>query len=287
MQKIKQWIETHARPLDLAFYEYIHHKGFKSTVIKALEKYQNADGGFAHGIEPDNLNPNSSAIQTAFAIEYIKQINLEDNHPMIKNTVKYLLDTLPDDGLYPAVVASNEDYPHAIWWDYHEGECIWGYNPSVALWAFIYKHHKQLSIKKLLVRAFMSFVNQPTNDMHELKSFVDAYEFLYDLRDEFLTFPIFEKILKKQLIETASMYNGYEREYKATPLTFCSHPKQHVFDILKPMIDIELKDLIKALEEYDIWPIYFNWQQYPKSYEEAKIIWQSINAIKYLNFLSL
>ena len=58
--------------------------GNKENVLKILASYQNEDGGFGHGLEPDCWNPNSSPVQTWVATEIIKEVGLEDaNHPIM------------------------------------------------------------------------------------------------------------------------------------------------------------------------------------------------------------
>lgn len=286
MKKVVDWMNTHSRPLEKHLYDFLFHKGLKVNVIQALEKFQNEDGGFGHGIEPDNLNPHSSPIQTWFAISYMARIKLQDEHPMIKKTVKYLLDTMPDDGLYPAIISSNNDYPHAIWWTDQLDNRIWGYNPSVALWAFIYRHDKQLRTKKLIVGAMMDFIQNPTTEMHELRCFVDAYEYLYPIRDQFLAFPVFEKTLKQHVYTMLSTYDPTHETYGLTPLALCDSPNTQIYQSIKSLVDRELIQIKKEIENQDMWDIKFNWQQYEESFLKARVHWQSILAVKYMQFLN-
>lgn len=285
MKKVNDWINAHSRPLEKHLYDFLFNKGFKVNVIQALETFQNEDGGFAHGIEPDNLNPYSQPIQTWFAISYMARIKLQDEHPMIKKTVKYLLDIMPDDGLYPAIIPSNNDFPHAIWWTDKLDNRIWGYNPSVALWAFIYRHDKQLKIKKFIVGAMMDFIQNPTTEMHELRCFVDAYEYLYPIRDQFLAFSVFEKTLKQHVYTLLTVYDPSKQTYGLTPLALIDSPNHQLYPFIKEFVDKELEQIKKEIEHQDIWDIKFNWQQYDESFQKARVIWQSILAVKYSQFL--
>lgn len=56
----KQFVLQNARPIDLAVYKYFFENGSNKTVIEELLKYQNEDGGFGNGLQPDYWNPNSS-----------------------------------------------------------------------------------------------------------------------------------------------------------------------------------------------------------------------------------
>ena len=64
----KNFIKNHARPLEMALYRYFCDNGTPQTVITQLVKYQNADGGFGHGLEAYNWNPHSNPIATNDAI---------------------------------------------------------------------------------------------------------------------------------------------------------------------------------------------------------------------------
>ena len=58
----RAFIVAHARPLERAWYAYQFESGPAEAVLDTLAAFQNADGGFGHGLEPDVQLPNSSAI---------------------------------------------------------------------------------------------------------------------------------------------------------------------------------------------------------------------------------
>lgn len=63
-EKARQFIYQNARPLELARWQVHFENGSREAVLQALQVYQNEDGGFGHGLEPDNWNPNSTPIAT-------------------------------------------------------------------------------------------------------------------------------------------------------------------------------------------------------------------------------
>ena len=90
-KRAKEFIYRNARPLDLARWQYHFENGSKEAVLNTLFYYQNEDGGFAHALEADAWNPNSSPIQTWYATEILREIDFSDaNHPIIKNILKSL-----------------------------------------------------------------------------------------------------------------------------------------------------------------------------------------------------
>jgi hypothetical protein len=48
-----RWIKRNARPLEVARWEYHFEGGSKENILSFLSAFQNEDGGFGNGIEPD------------------------------------------------------------------------------------------------------------------------------------------------------------------------------------------------------------------------------------------
>ncbi|MBN2892391.1 MAG: hypothetical protein JXL97_11025, partial [Bacteroidales bacterium] len=112
LEKTIKWLYRNGRPIDVARYEYLFHGTKKESVERALKSYQNNDGGFGHGFEPDFQNPFSSPIQTWMAFEVIEELNLDNKNEIVKNVLDYLVNKAPRiDGLYPATIPTNNSYP--------------------------------------------------------------------------------------------------------------------------------------------------------------------------------
>ena len=131
--KARNFVYRNARPLDIARWKYLFENGCKEDVITALLAYQNEDGGFAHALEPDCWNPNSSPIQTWVATEIISEIGLYDkNHPLIQGILQYLSSTENFDGhSWLNTIPTNDNYPHAEWWNYQPIQSL-PYNPTAS-----------------------------------------------------------------------------------------------------------------------------------------------------------
>ena len=52
-QAARQFVEDHARPVDKAWFAYHFEDGSAVAVLEELAAFQNADGGFGHGLEMD------------------------------------------------------------------------------------------------------------------------------------------------------------------------------------------------------------------------------------------
>ncbi len=120
-QKAVQFIKQNARPLDLAHYKFEFEDGDKTAVYDALSAYQNEDGGFGHGIEPDFRLKASSPMATSVGLQYCIQVNAPDNHPIVQNALRYLAATYnKDDNYWPSTYENVNDEPHAFWWHVKE-----------------------------------------------------------------------------------------------------------------------------------------------------------------------
>lgn len=104
----------------MARWQYHFENSKKEAVLNALSYYQNEDGGFAYALEADSFNPFSTPIQIWEATEILREILFTDaNHPIIKGILQYLergKDFSLEHNQWMNIVASNNDYPHAIWW---------------------------------------------------------------------------------------------------------------------------------------------------------------------------
>ncbi|MGM9601024.1 MAG: hypothetical protein ACI3W5_05490 [Faecousia sp.] len=138
INRAQAFIYQNARPLDLARWQYLFENGSRESVLKALAVYQNADGGFGHGLEADCWNPESSPIQTWAATEILREVHMnEKTHPMIQGILRYLETTEDFDGhSWANTIPSNDRYPHAPWWSYTPAEEI-NYNPTASLIGFV------------------------------------------------------------------------------------------------------------------------------------------------------
>lgn len=99
------------RQLYLAFFEGLSHK----QLIKAILSYQNDDGGFGNGIEPDLTTPESTAIGLETALYYFDCI-AEIPDSTTSRIVSWIAAQLGDTGVIEHPTPKLLDYPHQSWW---------------------------------------------------------------------------------------------------------------------------------------------------------------------------
>jgi hypothetical protein len=114
--KIKEFIFKNSRLLERKFFSYFFEEGNKEEVIKVLAAYQNADGGFGNGIEPDLLCPNSTAIGAETAMYYIDLLDYEENE-MTDQLFDWIIKEQNEEGYIYHPPKSMYNYPFQEWWN--------------------------------------------------------------------------------------------------------------------------------------------------------------------------
>jgi len=290
LNKAISWLYRSGRPIDVARYEYLFLNKNQETLIETLKSYQNDDGGFGHGLEPDSQNPFSSPIQTWIALSIIEELKLEKNHEIVINTLDYLENKAPKkNSLFYATVPTNNSYPHAPWWHYSDESAIWGYNPTAGIIGFIYKYSLDESTKKnaeeMICRAISDFLKKPSNNMHELRSYLDMVNYVTDIK-ELRNSEKFLKLLLKQIdYNLEKKPDLWFKTYCVRPLQFFDNPNSYGFEEFKELAQKEAEMILEQRNPEGIWDITWSWDQYPEAFTIAKREWQSYLIIEYLKIL--
>ena len=276
-EKSEQFILTHGRELEKALFNYHFKDGSKNSVLNELIKFQNQDGGFGNGIEPDLRLPQSTDISTWCALRLLKDLEISDDETVLNAALDYLeLKFNTKKRGWDIVVPEVNNCPHAPWWNYegaikHFG---WG-NPSAEILGFFIKYRSSSKlIKPLLELAPQKILEVKPGDFHE----IDCFKKLYDLADGNL-----KEQLRKPLISL--MQNSIEKdpekqsEYVARPLTFIDSPSDKLISAFSPtLIEENLCFIVKSFDHKSgCWHPNWDWAgNYPEQWQKAKQEWQGI-----------
>lgn len=140
------FLRNEARPLERALFEYHFEKGSRTNVLAALVPYQNPDGGFGNGLEPDIRAEASSVIATITALAVLRSIDADEDTPGLPAALAYLIDAYDvERERWPIVPPEVEDAPHAPWWTYAESEeafrGFWA-NPRASVIAYLQQFNR-------------------------------------------------------------------------------------------------------------------------------------------------
>ena len=293
LKKGQSFVYKNARPLDLARWRFHFEDGSAEEVLKYLIAYQNPDGGFGHAIEPDFWNENSTPIATWAAISILREIGVSDkNHPIIKGIINYLESGKNFlDGKWQVTVLSNNDYPHAIWWEH--GECeMSDDNPTVSLAGFILRfadkdseiYHTACEIVKTSV---LGFIAEPTDEQHTLRCYMELYDYCCELKDfDIIDIQAFREKLSETVNKTVcSDTSRWLKDYVCTPSALFKNNKNSFSMVDRELAEHEADMMLKFQSEDGSFPITWTWHTDYKEFEISANWWRSANIINNLLYL--
>ena len=279
----RNFVYRNARPLDLALWRYHFEDGSRSEVVDILSFYQNADGGFGHAIEPDCWNSNSNPIATWKAISILKEIGIDSDENIVKNILAYLESGEDfEDGMWYNVVKSNNDYPHAVWWECHDTLGVPSVNPTISLAGFALKYANKKSdlykkAEDIVTDAVQKFIKAPICDMHITPLYLELYEYCADI-DGFELFDLaaYKSVLYSAVKSTVCTdTDKWLKDYVCRPSVFYDRFKL-VFDILNyKLCEREGELLLKAQLDDGSYNIPWIWHNDYTEYYIAANWWKS------------
>lgn len=183
-ERAARFMHEEARPLERALFAYHFEKGSRTNVLAALVPFQNPDGGFGYGLEPDIRAPASSVIATVTALDILRRIRADEDTPGLPAALAYLVGAYDvASERWPIVPPEVEDAPHAPWWSYADAqESFRGFwaNPRASVIAYLLQFHRLTpspfneGARQALVDDLARYSQRM--EMHDLLAFVDLLE---------------------------------------------------------------------------------------------------------------
>ena len=138
------FVRDQGRPLDAALLAMSLGGGSADAALAALVTFQNADGGFGHGLEPDLSSPASSAIATSVGLRILTRLETPARRPTVIAAIDWLMGAIDRErGVWPIVGEDVELAPHAPWWswsaDLAENWNGFRFNPTAEILAHLYR----------------------------------------------------------------------------------------------------------------------------------------------------
>ena len=282
IEAAKNYVIKNARPLELALYKHFFEKADNGNVLTELRNFQNDDGGFGHGLEADNWNPNSNPIATNDAIITLYRIDaLTKENEMVKDIVGYLAshDSFDEEKRrWLFAIESNENYPHAIWWK-KDGDGISHFNPTVSLSAFMvcFGDEKNRDYYADIVKEAFSHLSELENFGDELKCYMLAHQMLFDFEiNDVIDLEATQKEIENKLLEIICTDTvKYGVEYVPVPSDFfCGVYKVFLTDNIYPLIAAEKEIMGKIQKDDGGFDISWQWYNEYKEFETARNWWR-------------
>jgi hypothetical protein len=123
INSVKDFVFRNGRLLERRLFECFFENGTPQACIKALLAYQNPDGGFGNGVEPDLLCPDSTAIGAETAM-FVLDILDDHDAELIKGLTRWTVASQTDAGIIPHPPENMFNYPHQPWWQNPDDERV-------------------------------------------------------------------------------------------------------------------------------------------------------------------
>ena len=120
----RAFLQREGRLLERRLYAALFEQAAPEGVVDALRGYQNPDGGFGHGLEPDKRCPASLPIDVLVAFETLVATGTTDEL-MVRRGCDYLAAVAEESGAVPLAFPIIEGYPRAEHWT------DWTYAPGL------------------------------------------------------------------------------------------------------------------------------------------------------------
>ena len=295
--RIKAWVYRNARDIELNLWKYHFENGSKDDVISALSCYQNEDGGFGNSLEPDNWNPNSTPYTTLHAINILKDIDFVDlNHPIYKGILNYLYSEkdLMEYG-WRFSVPSNDDFPHAPWWNFNEEanltESI-GVTAGLSVFVLNYADNNSMLYQKVtgLVRQSMNHLmtGNRFGDMG-IGGYVELLEVMKELNSKEYDYTSLQLRLNELVRNSIEKDISKWQYYGVRPSNYIRSPQSIYYKENKDLVEQEIKYLIETIPQNDVWGITWTWfdnnEKYSKEFAISENWWKTNKAIEKIQFL--
>ncbi|MCH7906659.1 MAG: hypothetical protein IIB26_04435 [Chloroflexi bacterium] len=291
-RRASNFVKLLARPLERALYEHEFESGPEQAVLDALAEYQNDDGGFGHGIEPDFWMPDSSPLATTVALQHISALSLTPDHPLASGAIAYLIDSYDSERSgWPKVSWEVEDAPHAPWWNYSPrldgpfDAAGWG-NPSAEIVGYLHEYRSIVPndfLDKVTALARENLLlQQDPPEIHVLLCFIRLQERL----DGDGKGALAERLLAAApaVVTTDPASWG---SYHAPPTWLAPRPESLLANDLAPAVQAYLDHLIETQGDDGSWGPFWAWgEQYAHAWEVARRQWAghlTLNNLRVLN----
>ncbi|WP_128894335.1 hypothetical protein [Longirhabdus pacifica] len=282
VEKAKHFLQYEGRPLDYALYCYAFEHGSREEVKKALQHFQNEDGGFGNAIEPDMRCKASSAIGTAIGLRFLYLIEADSQDEMVQSAVHYLLRTfVKEKNGWQIVPKEVNNAPRAVWWNYSE-DWPWG-NPTMEIIGLLRHYHTLVPQEFLqhLTTSALSYITELEHfDHHETMSIMRMIPFLTDQQ--------YDKIasnINKMLLSIVETDQNKWNTYGLQPLYVIPHPSCKQYELFAKVIPDNLDHLIAQQTSHGNWEGNWSWGQFEEEEQMAKKEWSSFLTYDYLVML--
>ena len=289
--KARAFLAEGARPLEQARLAFHLDGADADAVIHELAQFQNADGGFGHGLEPDLRTPASSILATTVGLQVCREIGAPSDHPVVEEAIRYLVNTYnAPHKAWEFIPEEAESSPRADWWNYAPTDGAEGrfyVNPRVEAlgWLYDYGARAAAGILDELTASLLDHMSgaAPRIEMHDFLCYLRLAETAG--APEALRGPVIARLHGSipHTVETdPKAWNGYCTK----PLDVAPTPTSLLADEFTPdEIAANLDHLIASQKRDGSWAPPWEWGRYPTAWRQAEREWKGVLTVKAMTTL--
>ncbi len=282
-----QYIQDNARYLEKLLHQHYFESPCGDKVIKALGLYQNKDGGYGNGLEPDFRLSNSSPMASTVALKLLSEFKQEPlAEEQIRNVMSYLEHTYnPEIEGWESVGKMVNLFPHAPWWHYHDSPKRYNINPSAEILGYLIEFRKyvtSLDIDHLLKRYVEHYLSLEDIEIHEFYSVLRLAERMSDIEHALIL-----SKLKQDYQRLVNLNRDEWPDYVPTPIKFAMLDHQNRLEIPEETLRDNLEFLKETLNKSGFISPPWKWDNYEEEWEVAKREWTGILTLDALLTLRL
>lgn len=279
------FVRAHARPLDVALFDFWFRGGPGGAVEAALVHFQNADGGFGNALEPDFRLPASSVMATTVALQHLRKIDAPATAPLVADAIRYLNATFdPAAGGWAGVPPEVNDHPRAFWWNWEGAPAAFPGNPSAEALGYLYRwrEHADPEVLAAAERAALAYFEAATEvEWHEVLCWIR----LAEMAPAEVRATIAPK-LRGLVAAAVSLDPAAWDEYSPRPHQFAASPDAPFHDVVAAAIPADLDRLAAAREADGAWSPPWEWGRYEETWPKARADWRGFLTVHNLRTLA-
>jgi hypothetical protein len=291
--RARHYLLNGAAALPRAVFRATFEDGGNQAVLAALAPFQNEDGGFGHGIEPDFHLPASSPMATSVAFGVLREVGATRDVPEASaggRAVSYLVEhydpRLPG---WRAVPAEVNEHPHAPWWG-RSAEALsqpippesWG-NPNAELAGVLFEH---LTLAPAEFAA--SVVADAVARLRETPRPIDPYVCLSYLRLAEVAPPADQITILDRLRDDApDSLDPSNPVFSHFPVHWLAPtPDAPLADRLSERVEHDLDQQVSRQSPEGYWEPGWSWgPAYPEAWASAREAWRGVLTVRTLRAL--
>lgn len=290
--RARDFIKTRARTLEQAIYAHAFEDGPVDAVFEALATYQNEDGGFGHGLEPDLQLVDSSVIATTVAFQHLRAMEAPKAHPLVQNGMHYFMAIYdPEIEAWPIIPTNVDDAPHAPWWGYGEDLAArWGgfmVNPRAEIVGYLYDYPSLVpeTMRESLTQAVVAHAERHRDEigMFDVLCYVRLVQtenLPARVRDRLMT--LLTPVVESLVVQDPNRWD----DYVLTPLEVVDGPEAPFTEVLDEAVEANLDCEIAHQVESGAWEPKWSWGgMHPEAWARAKQAWSGILTVRMLQVL--